>query len=158
MASVVDPNDPEFRALSNRGAGRPAKYPWDEWLVPGEIVRLIAGEDFDCQPQTLRLMAYRQGENRNGKATVHVAKDKTTVFISFTLNNQLQEVQERRKSAQRVGVEIDWDEEAAKVDGYLDKDDIELPMKGDGNETAKYETVEDGYNGLSDLPKPGSWS
>jgi hypothetical protein len=47
-------------------AGRPAKYPWDKWLLEGKKVRLFKGEDYSVNPDSLRPQIHNQAKKRGG--------------------------------------------------------------------------------------------
>jgi hypothetical protein len=53
------------------GVGKGGTYDW-ETLLDGKIRQMTEGEDYACKPQTVRMMAMKQGRKR-GKV-VHINK------------------------------------------------------------------------------------
>jgi len=51
--------------------GRPAKYPWDQWL-DGGIWELKAGEDFDTEIASFRVQIQANAKRRRGYAQTSV--------------------------------------------------------------------------------------
>lgn len=55
--------------------GRKAKYDWNLWLKPGQIVRLTKGVDFDMKIETFRIYLYQRASIRGMKVETHVFGD-----------------------------------------------------------------------------------
>ncbi len=53
----------EHYEFGNNKAGRPLKYPWDEWL-DGSTWRITRGTDFDAKPSSVRSEVYRSAYQR----------------------------------------------------------------------------------------------
>lgn len=60
--------------LPERRTGRPALYPWAEWLN-GEVWILKHGEDFNPPPGNFRNMILYQGRERGVKIETRVEGD-----------------------------------------------------------------------------------
>jgi len=70
MARFIDPSEQTYQ-----GRGRPASYPWDEWLVDGKTVRIVRGEDFECQVSQMRPQAYAAAKRRKGAVTAYAVQE-----------------------------------------------------------------------------------
>lgn len=62
--------------------GRPPKYPWEDWM-DGQAHKLVHGEDFDCSPKALVVLAHREAKKAGMTARTRLAKDKKTLTIIF---------------------------------------------------------------------------
>lgn len=69
MARIVD-SLPPARIKSN--------YPWDEWF-DGRAWELVKGEDFDCEVQSMRTMAYSRARERGLHAASRIVGDTLTI-------------------------------------------------------------------------------
>lgn len=69
MAKVL--KDFNFGSAGKRG--RPALYPWGEWL-DGQVRRIEPGKDFGCTAATMLTQIYNKSKALDGKAHVHVEK------------------------------------------------------------------------------------
>jgi hypothetical protein len=54
-----------------------ARYPWDEWL-DGDVWELIAGEDFNGKPESLRSVADVQARKRGGRIQARLIRSRET--------------------------------------------------------------------------------
>jgi hypothetical protein len=59
-------------------------YPWDQWL-DGQVWELVAGEDFNAKPQTIRQNAAAQATKRSGRVKTRLLEDgeRQVVVIQF---------------------------------------------------------------------------
>ncbi len=55
-------------------AGRPLKYPWDEWL-DGSVWRITRGADFDAKPSSVRSGVYRSAQQRGLRTESRIEGD-----------------------------------------------------------------------------------
>ncbi len=55
-------------------AGRPAKYPWDEWF-DGSAWRITRGQHFDLEPSNMAAVIRTKAGNRQGRAQTRVVDD-----------------------------------------------------------------------------------
>lgn len=53
MARVL--NDFDFGTTN--GIDKQQKYPWTDWTTDGKFRELKHGDDFNCKPQTMAMMA-----------------------------------------------------------------------------------------------------
>lgn len=66
--------------MSNRGPGRPSKYPWDVWL-DGETRTLIRGEDFDISPASFRNIVLQAADRRDLLVSTSRSGDAVTIRV-----------------------------------------------------------------------------
>ena len=65
---------PTEESLNIRGPGRPAKYPWDEWLVDGQTIEIQRGEDYDVPTANMRTQIAQAAARRDGVVATHRTK------------------------------------------------------------------------------------
>lgn len=65
--------------------GRPAKYPWEDWLKDGQTTVLRQGTDFVCTRASMRALAKKTAQNAkfNGDVETTVPKGTDSVVIIF---------------------------------------------------------------------------
>lgn len=53
-----------------QGGGRPRRYPWDTWLLPGVERAFLQGRDFDCEPAAFQKQLQAALRERRDKPAV----------------------------------------------------------------------------------------
>jgi|ERR1700746_1100081 len=77
---IIDDDSPEAEGTS---LGRPAKYPWNQWLQDGKRVRIYHGDDFDVEVGSLRPQIHLTAKRRGGTAQTRVGREDGVVFIDI---------------------------------------------------------------------------
>lgn len=65
-----------------RPDGRPALYPWDEWL-DGSAWRIRRGEDFTVAPESMATQIRNTARDRGGRARARLTPDGEGVEFQF---------------------------------------------------------------------------
>lgn len=60
--------------------GRPPIYPWEIWL-DGQIRKLHAGEDFNGQAQSFRVLAHRAAKNIGMRVSTTIVDDGKAIIL-----------------------------------------------------------------------------
>jgi hypothetical protein len=60
--------------------GRPNLYPWDKWLIPGELT-LYKGRHFNCETSTMVVLIHRQAKMRDLEVITKVRDRIITVMV-----------------------------------------------------------------------------
>ena len=63
--------------------GRPAIYPWEDWVADGHSLRLKHGDDFNCSPKAFVVLAHREAKKRGLVARTKLAHDGMTLSLVF---------------------------------------------------------------------------
>lgn len=74
MARVIPDDSSVIDDLS------PARYPWDEWL-DGQIWQIVAGEDYECSTESMRVQVYGAAKRLGTKATTRVTSNPEGLLI-----------------------------------------------------------------------------
>jgi hypothetical protein len=76
---------PKEEALAIGMRGRPAKYPWAEWLQDGETIVIWEGEDYSVGTDAMRVTVNSAARRRDGAAATSVQRveGKTGLKVTF---------------------------------------------------------------------------
>lgn len=69
--------------IAKRGRGRPAKYPWEKWLV--KVARgtltLTQGRDYECYPHAMMQQFRAAAHARGVSVRISLGTDRITVRL-----------------------------------------------------------------------------
>lgn len=82
MRKITKEEAPQPRSA----AGRPSKYPWDEWLVVNEPCEILQDVDYTVPTEHMRVMVNNAARRRKGRATTQSVDSGRGLRITFVLN------------------------------------------------------------------------
>src|ERR1700744_5367780 len=87
MAEFLSPEE-AAEHWTQRGQGRPNKYPWDDWFNSGKSVKCIRGDDYEIDTNAFRVSAHSAAHRSNGTVDTRAWKEdgKEGLILTFHPN------------------------------------------------------------------------
>jgi hypothetical protein len=98
---ILKDDEPEHIALLEQSSrGRPAKYPWDEWLVHNQSVELERNKDYHIPTASMRVVIKNAAERRGGtirtRSRTESSKTGPIEFLIVTFTDKKKQQAENR--------------------------------------------------------------